>query len=73
MKIYQVKYIDGRCYKIAIGDNENQLKRLTKAIRKVSPLVKEVNPVVNGIHSLKSFESIVNEHKETHPSLKDRF
>jgi hypothetical protein len=62
MKIVEIKYQDGRRYKVAITDSRSQKDRVLKAIRRMQPLIIEVKETTVGITDLKTFERIIENH-----------
>jgi hypothetical protein len=57
MKIFEVKYTDGRKFKVAISDNTKDLDCLISEAHKKGTVEKIENLVV-GINTLKDFEKL---------------
>jgi hypothetical protein len=58
MKIFEVKYTDGRKFKVAISDNTKDLDCLISEAHKKGTVEKIENLVVVGINTLKDFEKL---------------
>jgi len=63
MKIYEVKTKNGRTFRVAI-ENKNQEKRFLKKVKenkkKSYELFTSVECIKNGIHNIKDFEVLAN-------------
>ncbi len=64
MKIYELKTINGRVFRVVITDSKSQRDRLDKIVRdnksKDYEVFTSVKCVSNGIHNLKDFETIAD-------------
>ncbi len=62
MQIYELKLKDGRMFRIA-PENKSQENRMFKIVNdcKANNTFKSFECVVNGVHNIKHFESILSE------------